>query len=104
MGSSWLVSSQGERKPLTQSSGHSPPYPNPTAESVTVPLVLAEATEVEVTVYDVLGRRVATLAEGRLDAGSHTCAFSTSTLAPGLYLVRALGLAASPTRTFTIVR
>ncbi|MEM6783788.1 MAG: T9SS type A sorting domain-containing protein [Bacteroidota bacterium] len=80
-------------------------YPNPTQDAVTVPLLLTEAAEVTVTVYDVLGREVAVLADGPQQAGRHALALDTSALAPGLYVVHAaVGDAAAQTQRFSIVR
>ena len=47
-------------------------YPNPFNPAVVLPLELAtDATEVSLTVYDVLGRRVRQVWQGPLGAGSH---------------------------------
>ena len=47
-------------------------YPNPFNPAVVIPLDLAtDATQVSLTVYDVLGRRVRQLWDGPLAAGSH---------------------------------
>ena len=47
-------------------------YPNPFNPSVVIPLDLAmDATQVSLTVYDVLGRRVRQVWDGPLGAGSH---------------------------------
>ena len=66
-------------------------YPNPTRGAATVVLTLEASAEVEVAVYDVLGRRVAVLAEGLLEAGAHRFAFDSAGLPAGLYLVRVEG-------------
>ncbi len=64
-------------------------YPNPSSGAVTVPLVLPEAAEVSVAVFDVLGRRVAVLHDGRLGAGEHTFDLNGAVFPPGVYVVRA---------------
>ena len=64
-------------------------YPNPSRCASTVTLVLAEAADVAVAVYDVLGRRVAVLHEGRVEAGTSELRFDGSRLPAGPYLVRA---------------
>jgi hypothetical protein len=46
---------------------------------------LAGESDVLLAVYDVGGRRVATLRSGRLDAGEHEVAWSTTGLAAGVY-------------------
>jgi len=66
-----------------------PMYPNPSSGAVMVPLMLPEAAEVSVSVFDVLGRRVAVLAEGRLEAGRREFTLNGRVLPAGVYLVRA---------------
>ncbi|MEM6785870.1 MAG: serine hydrolase domain-containing protein, partial [Bacteroidota bacterium] len=46
-------------------------YPNPTLASATVAVTLPAATDVRAEVVDLLGRRVATLHDGPLAAGTH---------------------------------
>ena len=65
-----------------------PAYPNPTASSLTVPYTLARSGEVELAIYDVLGRRVVELATTRQLEGTHTATLNVSALAPGVYVVR----------------
>ncbi|MEP0548440.1 MAG: T9SS type A sorting domain-containing protein [Rhodothermales bacterium] len=62
-------------------------YPNPARDRATVAFSLAEPGPVRLAVYDVLGRRVRTLAEGPLAAGDHTTAFDAAGLPIGIYLV-----------------
>ncbi len=66
-----------------------PVYPNPSSGRTTVPLVLPEAAEVSVTVFDVLGRQVAVLADGRVEAGRREFVLNGGVLPAGLYVVRA---------------
>lgn len=64
------------------------PYPNPAAGVVTVPYAVPEASVVRLGVYDVLGREVARLVDGTVDAGTHSASFETGRLPAGTYLVR----------------
>lgn len=57
-----------------------------------------------VTVVDVLGREVATVASGARSAGVHTEAVDTSRLAPGLYVVRVETPEGARTARFTVIR
>ena len=79
-------------------------YPNPGSGRVTVPLTLAEASTVSVAVYDVLGRRVAVLADGPLAAGQHRLRFEADGLPSGLYVVRAEAEGASATQSLVLTR
>jgi hypothetical protein len=63
-------------------------FPNPFREAATVRFTLAAETDVTVTVYDVLGRAVATLVDGTLEAGTHNAVFEAGTLPAGTYLYR----------------
>src|SRR5690606_4658367 len=66
------------------------PYPNPFTGEATVPFELPEDARVEVAVYDLLGRRVAELADGPFAAGRHVAVLDGRGLASGVYLVRAV--------------
>lgn len=64
-------------------------YPNPFNPETTIAFDLGTAAAVTLTVYDMLGRRVATLSNGeRYAAGSHRVTFNASTLSSGVYLYR----------------
>ncbi len=67
----------------------SPAYPNPFNASTSLTVSLPEPAELTVTVYDVLGREVATLAHCQHSAGEHRLTFGASNLASGLYFIRA---------------
>ena len=63
-------------------------YPNPFNPRTTISFSLAEATSVSLGLFDVGGRRVATLLTGELAAGTHTYEWDASDLASGIYLAR----------------
>lgn len=63
-------------------------YPNPFNPTATIRFALPEPAHVQLGVYDVLGRRVATLADGAWEAGRHAVRFDAATLPSGLYLYR----------------
>ncbi|MEO1478544.1 MAG: T9SS type A sorting domain-containing protein [Bacteroidota bacterium] len=80
------------------------PYPNPASHTVTVPLVLREASEVRVVIYDLLGREVAVLAAGPAEPGGHLFDLDAGTLAPGVYVVQARSGLGTLARRFTVAR
>ncbi len=70
-----------------------PAYPNPFNPSVTIPFTLHAADQVTITMYNVLGQKVATLLDTRMNAGFHELAWNSissdgSELAAGIYFVR----------------
>ncbi|MCB2211407.1 T9SS type A sorting domain-containing protein [bacterium] len=69
--------------------GLSTAYPNPFNPTTTMAVSLPTAAELQVDVYNVTGQRVASLADGTYPAGTHSLTFDASSLASGLYFVRA---------------
>jgi hypothetical protein len=63
-------------------------FPNPFNPSTSISFVLSERAHTTLNVYDMLGREVAKLAEGTMDAGMHTVQFNASSLASGIYFYR----------------
>ena len=79
-------------------------YPNPFASATTIGYELPQATEVKLEVYDVLGRKVATLVDASMPAGAHEVRFDAGRLSAGIYVYRLSSQDMVLTRTLTIVR
>ncbi len=60
-------------------------YPNPFNPSTTITFSIAEREEVSLEVFDILGRRVATLINRTLPAGEHEVKFNAENLCSGVY-------------------
>lgn len=63
-------------------------YPNPFNPSTTIRFELPQAADVKLAVFNMLGQRVATLADQRMSAGIHAVFFAGSNLASGMYVCR----------------
>jgi CubicO group peptidase (beta-lactamase class C family) len=65
-------------------------YPNPFNPTTTVKFQIPhnDLGSVSLRVYDVLGREVATLANGRMPSGAYSTQFNASRLAAGVYVYR----------------
>ena len=63
-------------------------YPNPFNPTTAVTVALPERMRASLRVYDLLGRQVATVAEGEFAAGSTRFTFDASGLPSGIYLCR----------------
>ncbi len=61
-------------------------YPNPFNPSTTLTYTLPTSGDVNLTVFDALGRSVATVVDGYRIAGTHHVGFDASTLSSGTYL------------------
>jgi len=63
-------------------------YPNPFNPQTTIAFTTPETAEVRLAVYDLLGREVALLVNGVLEAGQHQARFNASDLPSGGYIYR----------------
>ena len=84
-------------------------YPNPVRDGGTIRFALAEAGEVELAVFDIRGRRVASLVSGSLGAGSHEIPWrgldlSGEPLPNGMYLYRLRAGDRTVTRKVVVAR
>jgi hypothetical protein len=77
------------------------PSPNPFRDAVGLTLTLPAAQPIRAEVYDGLGRRVALLHDGPLDAGTHALTWAAGTAPPGVYLVRVVTAEGTRTRRLT---
>ena len=80
------------------------PFPNPARQQATVRYAVPEAQDVQIAVYDVLGRRVETIAEGQVAAGRKQHTVRTGDLAPGVYFIRMQVGAEVRTERLSVVR
>jgi hypothetical protein len=64
------------------------PYPNPFNPRVVIPYILAKNGHVNLTVYDILGRRVEVLIDCFLEKGKYEVTWSGEGYSAGLYLCR----------------
>ncbi len=84
---------EDSREELPQSFAFHAPYPNPFNQSANIRIDLPEAGQLSLVVYDVLGRKVATLHEKQVAAGYHTIHWnglsdSGFPVASGMYFCR----------------
>jgi len=63
-------------------------YPNPFNPATTIEFQLGQAGAVRLEVFDLLGRKVATIFEGQLPPGRHRRTWDAGTLGSGMYLYR----------------
>ncbi len=80
-------------------------YPNPFNPSTNITFGLPEAGKVTLEVYDVMGRKVASLlSEEQRSAGIHTVYLDASTLASGMYLYRLVAGNSVITKKLTLIK
>ena len=73
---------------LPSESGLAQNYPNPFNPTTNISFDVAHSSEVNLTVYDLLGKEVATLVDEVKSAGQHVVQFDGSNLSNGVYIAR----------------
>ncbi len=63
-------------------------YPNPFNPTTVIDFALPKATNVTLSIYNVIGEKVTELVNGKMAAGHHTVNFNASNLASGMYIYR----------------
>jgi hypothetical protein len=63
-------------------------YPNPFNPTTTINFSLAKASNVKLTVYNILGQQIRTVVDTRMNAGQQSIVFDASKLASGVYFYR----------------
>ncbi|UCE65458.1 MAG: T9SS type A sorting domain-containing protein, partial [Candidatus Zixiibacteriota bacterium] len=79
-------------------------YPNPVNGGANIRFELKMPGNVEVSVYDLLGRKVESIYAGYLGAGENTLAWDGGGMASGCYFINVRGSGFSSTRQMTIIK
>ncbi len=80
-------------------------YPNPFNPSTSISFTLGTSGHASLKVFDVLGKEVATVAEGMFNAGErNTFTFNAENLTSGVYYYRLISNAAVETRTMLLMK
>lgn len=79
-------------------------YPNPFNPVTTISYQVAESRMVSVNIYDMLGRKVATLVNEVQPAGSYNISFDAARLSTGIYIYRMVSGDFVQTRKMTLMK
>lgn len=79
-------------------------HPNPFNPTTEITFSLPSTTRARLVVFDVLGKKVATLVDDQLSAGDHRTRFDATNLASGIYLYRLTAGGFSETRTMLLAK
>ena len=79
------------------------PHPNPASGQVTFPVSLSGEGLFEMTIYDTVGRTVAMVHSGELEAGAHSFVWDISDVPQGIYMIRSIDPAGSITTNRVVV-
>lgn len=78
------------------------PVPHPATGRSSVRFTIASAGERVIALHDLHGREIAKLAGGHYAIGTHVVEFETSTVAPGVYLLRLTGDGSQASRVMLV--
>jgi hypothetical protein len=79
-------------------------FPNPFNPVTRIEFSLPHASWAALELFDLLGREVATLVRGELEAGAHEVAFDASGLPSGIYIYRLSTPSTNIVRKMTLLR
>lgn len=79
-------------------------YPNPFNPSTVISYTIADAQNVQLKVYDLLGKEVKTLVSGIQNPGSYNVTFDASGLASGVYFYRLTAGGFTDIRKMTLIK
>lgn len=79
-------------------------YPNPFNPRTMIRFALPEASQVSLTVYNLLGEKVKELLNERMDAGEHSVEFNAQNLSSGIYFYRIKAGGFTTTRKMMLVK
>jgi hypothetical protein len=80
------------------------PFPNPFNATTTIAYDLPKAGHISLRIYDLLGREVAVLKDGLVEAGTHRVVFDGSGLASGIYFARLESDGLAQTRKLVLIK
>jgi hypothetical protein len=79
-------------------------FPNPFNPSTTIRFSIPQSGQTELAVFDLIGRRISTLIERELHAGSYTARFETEGLSAGIYFYRLVSGSYTSTKKMTVLK
>ena len=78
-------------------------HPNPVAGTTRIRFTIPQSSEVTLTIYDLLGREIATPAQGSFGPGDHEVTWHAAEQAGGVYLYRLMAGGFSQTRSLVLL-
>jgi photosystem II stability/assembly factor-like uncharacterized protein len=79
-------------------------YPNPFNSSTTISFILPKEEHIDLSLYDITGRKLTTIAEGTYPAGSHSLSLNMKDYASGIYYLRLDTEGAHITRKMVMIK
>jgi len=108
-----VISDKNDTLGTTQvTSGNSTPssfeitriYPTPASSQINIDVIIPSQADIDIGIYDITGRKVATVVSGLYNAGEYTLTSDISGLTNGAYIVRMTAEGLSASKNFVVAR
>jgi len=63
-------------------------YPTPAYDRISIDVIIPEQADIDIAIYDIAGRRIATVASGLYNPGEYTLSSDITGLSDGVYIMR----------------
>ena len=100
----WGTTAVGDAPAIASRFALAQNYPNPFNPSTEIHFTLSSASDVSLVIYDVLGREVARLAEGRMEVGDHALNWNAGSNPSGVYYYRLTAGGVTQTRSMILTK
>jgi hypothetical protein len=79
-------------------------YPTPADSQISIDVVIPEQSNIDIAIYDITGRKVATVTSGLYNSGEYTLTGDVSGLTNGVYIVRITADSGCVSKNFVVAR
>jgi len=79
-------------------------YPNPVSSSAAISFSLPESEKISVKIFDLSGKMIKTLADGKMDKGMHQLTWNTENATAGIYILRLQTSSSAQTRKLVVIK
>lgn len=91
-------------KNFTNNNGDISTYPNPSSNEMRIRFSLEKSGDVQITVFDMMGRQVAIPADKTFGSGQHEVLWDTRNIPSGSYLIELIASGERSTKVVTVLR
>lgn len=79
-------------------------YPNPFNPSTNIPFELSKSSNIELSIHNILGQKIATLAQGKYNAGTHLISWDATSHSSGIYFYKLNSDGLTQTRKLMLIK
>jgi len=79
-------------------------YPTPASSQISIDVIIPEQADIDIAIYDIAGRKVATVAGGQYNEGEYTITGDVSGLTNGVYIMRMTAGGFTASKRFVVAK